>query len=524
MKPRDLSLSALLLALAQLETRADDLLQLEFIGRWESAFAVPGLPAHLDELPMRIENRFALWTRAFSQIRFRGMSEVQILLAWGAQMTQETANVVRQLIQPGRTPILLVPAAAAAAQWRQRLPVHAILILGPEEIESILSAEHSPTALRREFRRRIPLGKLDPFDYQSPAVGNMFCGRENELRQLKESDSHSFAIAGPGRIGKTSLAYAYEAELIRDRDPRIHRVRKIDCLNMNAATSETALVRFIAGEIEPSRRASQMMVDDFSAFLKFQRHHLGGPLELIIDEVDGVCQSSVFTMLAEAAKLGHCRLILCGKANLLHHMLAGKSPLAMRLKLIRPEPLYREEARQLFAMPLRDLDIAVETSAMEMVLNLTGCLPHQLQFYASQFLSTVPRNGGLKPVTVPDLESIRDSFISQEFLRAALNELDTVAKALGLLVLESPPHAVSVPSMQHLAQRHGLTLEAEKAMECLISLHIHNFLALERGDYRIATGSLLASAQRHGFLKADLKDAIDAWRQCPALGRSTSSS
>lgn len=511
MKPRELPLPALLFELAKNWPVNDQGLPREFLHRWEAAFGPLDPPARIGEDSIA-------WTDAFPNIRFRGMNAVQMLFSGGLGVPPEKLSAVRRLLQPGFIPILLVPAGPAVAQWKQRLPPRSILILGPDEIINVLAAADSSAALRKELRRQIPLGRLDPFDFQLPALGNMFHGREQELRLLLENDSHSFAIAGPGRIGKTSLVHAYMAALRRDHDPRIHRVREMDCLNMTAATSETALVRFIAGEIDKGRRASEMTLDDFPAFLRFQRFRLDGPLELIIDEVDGVCHTQVFALLAEAAKLQHCRLIMCGKANLLHHMM-GKSPLAMRLKLIRPEPLNREEARRLLTLPLRDLDIGVEAAAVEMALNLTGNLPHQLQYYASQYLAAGARQES-SCMTVADLEIIRDGLISQEFLRSALSELDPVSRVLALLILDVQPLAVSVPILQQLAQRQTLVLGAEKAMNCLISLHIHNFLALERGEYRIASGSLIASAHRHGFLKADLKEAVEVWRQRQDLGQS----
>jgi hypothetical protein len=451
------------------------------------------------------------------------MNEVQVMLAGGSSVTPELLTSALQCIQPGRTPILLVPSTATFATWQQSLPTQAILILGLDEIVHVLSATEPPNALRKQFRSKISLGRLDPYDYQVPAQGNMFYGRENELRMLKEKETQSFAIAGPGRIGKTSLTYAYRNALRRTHDPRAQRIKLMDCLHMSAATTETSLVRYIAGEIAPGRRASQMIVEDFPAFLRFQHHDLGGPPDLIIDEVDGVCHTEVFAILAEAAKLQYCRLLLCGKANLLHTMLAGKSPLALRLHLISPEPLTRDEARRLFMQPLRDLEIRIDTSALEMVLNLTGCLPHQLQYYASQFVLAASLQDG-KALTISDVETVQNGVISQQFLRSALNELDTVTRALALMILEALPPTVNIPSLQQLASRQGLVLGAEKALNSLISLHIHNFLAMEKGDYRIATGSLVLSAQRHGFLKADLKEAIEAWRLSPNLGRPPSSS
>ena len=511
MKPRDLALPALVHELAQDWPKGDESCPREFIERWHAAFGPP-------VSPVKIGEQSASWVSTFPQIRFRGMNEVQVMLVGGSSPSSEQLATARQSIQPGRTPILLVASALALATWQQILPTQAILILGLDDIAHLLSATEPSNALRKQFRSKISLGRLDPYDFQTPAQGNMFYGRENELRMLKDKETQSFAIAGPGRIGKTSLAQAYRRALVRDHDPRAQRVRFMDCLHMSATTSSKILVRFIAGEIDRGRKASQMIPEDFPAFLRFQRHHLGGPLELIIDEVDAVCHTDVFHMLAEAAKLQHCRLLLCGKANLLHTMLAGKSPIALRLGLIRPEPLSREEARHLFMLPLRDLEIQIEPAAVEMVMNLTGCLPHQLQYYASQFLETMTRQGG-KAVTVSDVEIVRDGVISQQFLRSALNELDTVTRALALMILEALAPIISIPSLQQLAARHGLSLGAERAMESLISLHIHNFLALEKGEYRIATGSLVASAQRHGFLKADLKEVVGAWRLRPDLGR-----
>ena len=96
-------------------------------------------------------------------------------------------------------------------------------------------------------------------------------------------------------------------------------------------------------------------------------------MELLLDEVDGVCQSKAFEELAEAVRLGYCRVLLCGKGTLYHTMRQQETQFSKRLQLIRPEPLDPDSAARLLLEPLAELGFKPENPAVvrEQVFVLT---------------------------------------------------------------------------------------------------------------------------------------------------------
>src|SRR5258708_3862555 len=125
-------------------------------------------------------------------------------------------------------------------------------------------------------------------------------------------------------------------------------------------------------KIAPSSKSNKMTTDGLLKFLIYQSKD--GPLDLLLDEVDLVCETDAFKALGIAARADHCRLVLCGKEVLLRMALSEKFLLGCRLTLTQLEPLDEKAATELILRPLTDLGfkIAEQAKVMEGVLRLTG--------------------------------------------------------------------------------------------------------------------------------------------------------
>src|SRR6185295_17598165 len=316
-------------------TAAQELLQ-----AWREAFRTE---AEVRE----IGNGCMYFTTDIAEIFLRGMDDIHCLAL--SKPEDEARRAVqefrRRIGAPGR--LLVVLACREETYWAVRglIGQSLFLALSPAEILSILAT--SPVQTLKSFVRwKIPLRSLIPYNYLRPALGNLFFGRHAELHRLIQEEQVSWAIAGPGRIGKTSLIKEYHRRLIRSRDPRAQRLVDIDFHPCSNATSD-GVARYFAMHTDSSSRSHRMTADGLIDFLRRQRAMCGGPLELLLDEVDEVCHGLAFDRIGEAAKLGLCRLILCGRAELLDMMLSRTAPLAGRLDLLRPTPLEEAEARDL---------------------------------------------------------------------------------------------------------------------------------------------------------------------------------
>ena len=97
------------------------------------------------------------------------------------------------------------------------------VILIPKDIEKLLTQPRPLEELKKRLREQIPIRRLLPFDITHPVSPNMFFGRRELLDRFHEEDRTNFAIAGPGRIGKSSILGQYRYELRARSDER--RVR-----------------------------------------------------------------------------------------------------------------------------------------------------------------------------------------------------------------------------------------------------------------------------------------------------------
>jgi len=420
---------------------------------------------------------------------------------------ERAATGLRDLLQratrENRLAIVLAVSKRSPDITRQALPPDRVVVLDAAALVEIMESPEPLAILKQHVRSQIPRRRLIPFQILLPVSGSMFFGRSEILDQLLYRPQASFAIAGPGGIGKSSILAQYRHLLQRQRDPRIHRLVSISLKGVQAGLND-APVRHVAMALNPSSRTYyETTAKDLTRILQQQSARLGGPLDLLIDEVDEVCQTGLFATLGEAAKQGHCRLVLCGRGVLLRLMLSPNSALAQRVQLLRPEPLPAEIARDLVLKPLGDLGFRVtsEDEVLAGILQLTGRLPHLLQFFLGKVANCCIDNK-TEVISPEDVDTVTWDFESARFFTAPLREIQQKECArLALLLIEEMESGASIPEICRLAARHGLQLSEWEAFEMCSDLLINNVLAWSHGAcFRIANGALVSYASRLGLV------------------------
>jgi hypothetical protein len=262
-----------------------------------------------------------------------------------------------------------------------------------------------------------------------------------------------------------------------------------------------------------------MMAGDLLNFLRYRRQVCGGPLDLTLDEVDGVSQSETFEFLGEATRLGYCRLILCGRGPLLKTILKETSPLAERLELIQLSLLNEQCARELLVGPLTDLGFKFESrdSVLDETLELSGRLPHHVQMFGTK-LAEMAISEKTECISEDLLAKLKGDFLlAQSFIRT-LDEIDDLTtKLVGLKLLEANQPKVTVRLVQDLAKQEGLSVDLVTANDICIDLTINTVLAWESGGYKLANGGLLYYARETGYLRdalSDVRQQIKVPNQC----------
>lgn len=513
MNTKKLSTGALMEGLSGGWQPSAALLPEEFLCRWNSLFKCRSWE------PCAAENSFQFVTD-LGEIRLRGMDEVVCLLITGRdpQATRALDQFSKRAGQPGRVGFVLAVSEAAHASAREVCAGGRFLLLDRKQLDELLQSTLPQLLLKGQLWSQIPRRKLVPYSIVLPAEGHMFFGRENELARLREKEDVSFAIAGPGRIGKTSLLKQHEIQLIREHDPRVSRRFAINFYGCGHRTADS-LARFIAMRIDPSKRSDRVTAGDLMDFLRHHHWKLGGPLELLLDETDGVCGNEAMGVLGTAAKRGLCRLVLCGRGVLLKTIMADKGALGCRLELLRLEPLEDAAARGLLLKPLADLGFEIERpgALASFVLHLTGRMPHLIQFYGEQ-LAELAIQSNVNALSIRYVELVRWDFQTAQFFTAVLSEIeDPERRLMALSLLKFRPQDVTISLVRWLAAENGFFLGHQEAFALMNELVVDNVLCWDNGSYQIANESLRAYASRFGFLDGALEEA----RRAVAAARTT---
>jgi len=456
------------------------------------------------------DNNTLQFVASMNDIYLRGMGNVPCLIISG---NENLHCVVREFWQkvslPRLLPFIFTLTERAHEVVKEVFPKDDSLILSREQIRQLLSHKSPQSFLKTLLWQQVSRRRLAPYNLLTPAEGVMFFGRQNELGRLQDEDSVSFAIAGPGRIGKTSLVRRYKDEMLRRRDPRSSCRFYINFYDCKDATQE-AMARFLAMAIDASSRSSKMTADGLVNFLRYHSKNFGSPLDLLLDEVDLVCETETFKSLGAAARAGYCRLVLCGKGVLLKAALSEHSYLGCRLNLIQLAPLDEKPARELILKPLNDMGFKIvePDKLIEKVLRLTGRLPYLLQFYG-QKLGELAIEQNSETISMQHIEMLRWDFVTAQYFIKPLNDLeDPEVRLIGLSLLKEHSSEFSIPFVQTVAARAGLTISHTRANEVCNDLVINNVLAWSEGSYRISNEGLYYYAREMGFLDSALEESL----------------
>jgi len=440
-------------------------------------------------------------------IRLRGMDQLHCWVFCGdpAKVQQTIKDRWRDIAVPGRISLALVSSESAGAAGIALANLRYV-VLDDAAVRKTLGHDRPVEQLKRFVRDAIPLRSLIPYSTLHSVQANMFYGRKKELDRLFEEDGVSFAIAGPGRIGKTSLMKEYERQLVRRRDPRMHGRRYVDfyeCSNKTAG----GIVHFLAMALDGTKRSFEVAPPDLPNFLKRLKNSVGSAPELLLDETDEVCSTQPFQILAQEAKRGVCRVILAGRGKLLEMMLHGGQSEG-RLALMRLDPLSDDEARNLLLEPLADLGIVFEDpdASVRQLIRQTGKLPHLIQFYGRKLAETAAERN-TRILTEGDVNILKWDFETVQYFTAPLDLPSPRAKLAALTLLLSEDGPWTLIQIQALLMRERMLLSLDETRDLCNELTINNVLAWINGSFQAANAALAYYARETSYLNAALREA-----------------
>lgn len=454
-----------------------------------------------------IDTNIAYFSCSIDKIRLRGFANLHSLWLGGEGDVPFLWEWKARAYGPERAMLVLTLSEGAFFRADSAFPTRqGFLVLQPGEVEQLFLASEPHHFLAMLARKRLSRLRLNPFGILTSPDANMFFGRQNELNVLAQSESTSYALAGPGRIGKTSLIQQFKHNLQKDDTARHSRTRIIDFMNCDNLTPE-GICQFLAIGINDGRRARELKPAKLDVFLQQQNEILKGPPELLLDEVDAVCNSTTFAFLAEAARNRRCRIVLCGKGVLYETMRDPDSILCRRLRRLQLPPLTEEEGQNLFTEPLQHLglEISEPKRIVDEILKDTGRFPNLIQFYGGALVELAVAQNTDK-ITMELLDVIREDYETAQMFASPLFKLDETSEWIALALLHQPQTTFSEQDVRHVARREGLPLNEKDIGRICRELYINNILLWDHDSYHVVNRALSRYARKLGYFAPRLAE------------------
>jgi hypothetical protein len=452
---------------------------------------------------LEIAHNQAVLRMPLEQLKLRHFDNLHVLLVGGEEPDQNRLNRLKSRFA-GDDRVLF--AVAPTAAWQRALdgtfPGKLGFLAGClPELGEMFAARAPRDFLKGFALQRVSRLALNPFDILKVPKPNMFYGRLPQLETLLQMRDTSWAIAGPARIGKSTVLHHYH-HLLRRVDPvRAQSVVTLDFLYMDSY-AESSISSRIASAVNPTRRAQKVHPSDLRQFLVREKNSRpGGRLELLFDEVDLVCESQSFRLLSECAKDGICRLILCGKINLFESLHDSRYQLHGRLSPLRLDTFKEADGRRLFLEPLRDLGFgfAEEDAIVERVLQDTSGYPHLIQYLGLELVRKA-MECDTDTIDANLFRSVRDAFETAQFFIAPIQNIeDERAELIALSMLQSQSDRFTEQDIRRIAAREGLQLDEKVISAICRKLYVSNVLSWNGDSYKIATGGLGRYARKLGY-------------------------
>jgi hypothetical protein len=442
-------------------------------------------------------------------IRLKGMDEVHCLMAGGseAEATGALTEIWNKVNGPSRMIFLLALSEGAASAARAVVPANRCVVAAPSGLAALFESDSPLNILKIWIREQISIRRLIPFNIKNAVEGHMFFGRSRPLARFQDEDDVCFAVAGPGRIGKTSLLRRFRKKLIAGRDERMHSTYYIDCSTCEDRTP-SGIARFIAVRIESSYSNAHLTSDRLPAFFRFLKSRHNRAPDLLLDEVDEIFHPALLNDLGLAAREQLCRLVFAGKGVPMRAMLGKASPLACRIDLITLDPLSESETAGLLIQPLLDLGFQVSEPdvIVSKIADLSGRLPHLVQYFGSR-LAQILLDEQTDSLCPRHVDRVRDSLEATSFFMSPFHDLsDPRVRAVALSFFSADSGRMQLPQIREAVQKLGISLAHQELWDACIDLAVNNVLTLDNGAFRIANEGLRYYARQTGFFEGALGD------------------
>lgn len=446
-------------------------------------------------------------------IRLRGATNCAFVIIPSGLPFAESLHACRR--QSGQRLTIVASEYSTEHALREIPGSPQIAYINLHDLRRYLTEPQPLEQFKKLLLQHFKVSRLNPYDTTHPVESNMFFGRKSLLDRIWNEETTSFAIAGPGRIGKSSILHQYARRVRRNQyDDRRERLVFIDCYPLRSLDPDT-LAQELAVNFTATATAKRSNQHTFLHVLRDASHERGGPLELLLDEVDSIASNPTFQQIGEAVRSGFCRILVCGKGELYRLVRRHENQFTQRLELLSPEPLDLDSATRLLRDPMDDLGFQLDTSGelINRLMLLTGRRPHLIQASAKRLLDLAIEKE-TKKISVALLELVLNELVERFYGTLPLEDFpDDLTRLITLLLLRAgginattpathtrdDSRSVTIAYLQELAKSKHVDLSAERALQILETIWIANILTREGTQYFLPNAYLSRFVRKLDF-------------------------
>jgi hypothetical protein len=389
-----------------------------------------------------------------------------------------------------------------------------LIVAGKQEITELANAPDPAAQLRTFLLKHMNPVHVSPFLITGPASGDIFFGRESELREITaHAETASYALLGGRKIGKTSI------------------LLRLDQLRLPIAG--LLPLRFhcqVTGKHNPSReeflslvtKAWLPAIEDVEppeSFLEL-RNRLPGhkPIVFLIDEADKLIPADRQTgwrLFGELRALAQsperrCQFVFAGERTLRDAIVDDSTcPLFNFANPLFLKGLAPNEVHELITQPMQALEIelADKNVMTRRIFELTAGHPNIVQRLGQRLVRLVAE----KPkrcITLDDLSTVINDpdFQTKDFLNVFWERTTLLERVLTLVLARKEDHTFTMRVTQDILRTQlGLDPPASQIQAALWRLvDLRNVLKTSEGGGYVFAAKLLPEIIGHSATGEDL--------------------
>lgn len=387
-----------------------------------------------------------------------------------------------------------------------------LIILDEDEVNRLIVGKDVQNNLKKlvgiiSSQRGISV--LSPYQTEAPARGQMFYGREQELKPLTRRTGECFAIISSRRLGKTSLLLAIYDHLRKETS---YRPFFIDC---STHIDKEDFMRDVVERLE-AKELLKINIQTFPNFLKricTARHD--NKVVFLLDEIDSLIAHDrkhdweILKLWRSLFQGGYCRFIISGFRELFREKMDFNSELFRFMEPITLSGLDGESAKRLIVEPMSKLGIVFreDEGIVKEIMEETSNHPYLIQCYGDRLIHLLDEEKRRKmEITLEDVKKTSQaSEIKESILKGFLSGTDAYEKIIIYAwIKDGWKGDTDIPQK---FREMGINLPWN-INEKLKNLELANIIYKEGNEYKVTSSSFYNILKERYDLESLIKDEL----------------